>query len=233
MLDDSCINESLYKCLEKFEGATPGNNLKEREDSLIKPFTLLAKKLLYGGYFEVRNEYRIYIHTVEFYYHEEIEHPEPRILDEKVYHRNGKFKDPIDPRVVPYFPLMTLHSHWSGFDITFENGTEGHYYRASALIRKYAVYDINAMYKGEKGCYVKWVKTDKEERYDKSNKPIWDNRSSYLQYYLNGFSINGDYSGITWQKENNPDYSIVPIPDYRQNIDYDKTIGRKWAFKRK
>ena len=54
----------------------------------------------------------------------------------------------------PYFPIMSLHAHMSGFDITFES-EEGKY-RASALIRKYSVYKnvyTGKKWKEEKGLY--------------------------------------------------------------------------------
>ena len=112
-----------------------------------------------------------------------------------MYHRNGKFKssrskDPHD-RTVPYFPLMTLHSHWSGFDITFENPEKK--YRASVLIREYAIYDV------KERKYVYWDTKKKEYNYILSDKPIKDNRSSYLIYYINGFTIQeGQMTRIEW-----------------------------------
>lgn len=209
------LNETLKQCLENFQGAE-GSTKEERECSLTDPFRTLAKKFIYGGYIQVRNEYRIYIHTVEFYYHEEGD-KKTNVKDVIVYHRNGKFKD----REVPYFPLMTLHQHWSGFDITFENGAEGKEYRASALIRKYAVFDIKA------GKYVRWIKTANSEEYEKDDNPIWDNRSSYLQYYLNGFALDNRNSGIEWIDDDKDGYDEV-IPGCRKNVD-----ERKWAFKKK
>ena len=220
MINDEYIKKhKLLECLQEFKGATKtGNSAKEREKSLEEPFTLLAKKFIYGGYIQVRDEYKIYIHTVEFYYHEEEGMKGIKIEDDIVYHKNDKFNG----RDVPYFPLMTLHHHWSGFDITFENEAEGMKYRASALIRKYAVFDIKA------GKYVRWIKTANDEKYEKNDRPIWDNRSSYLQYYLNGFALDNRNSGIEWKDDDKDGYGEV-IPDYRKNVDRE----RKWAFKKK
>ena len=109
----------------------------ESESDLFGKFKRLADNFLYGGYIQVRNEYRIYIQTVEFYFHSE---KEDGIKDPIVYHRNGRELDEV-----PYFPLMTLHAHISGFDITFENPTLQ--YRASALIRAYEIKSKDGKYK--------------------------------------------------------------------------------------
>jgi len=135
IMANDCINlsENLYAILSKFNGAKEDPKVG-REEALNNAFRQLARKFLYGGYIRVRNEYAIFISKVEFYYHEEYT-SENGVRDSIVYHRDGRFVG----REVPYFPIMTLHSHWSGFDITFEKpGT----YRASALIRKYVVVDI-------------------------------------------------------------------------------------------
>ena len=58
----------------------------ESESDLFGKFKRLADNFLYGGYIQVRNEYRIYIQTVEFYFHSE---KEDGIKDPIVYHRNG------------------------------------------------------------------------------------------------------------------------------------------------
>ena len=135
LTEDFVKQHTLMECLRAFDGAN-GDTYETREINLNEQFEWLAKKMIYGGYIKVRNEYAIFIHTAEFYYHEELSHKGLQIKDEIVYHRNEKFHN----RQVPYFPLMTLHSHWSGFDITFENPQKK--YRASALIRKYAVFDF-------------------------------------------------------------------------------------------
>ena len=127
----------LLKQLKEFEkrylkGEIDNSNIAEHFESL-------AGHMLYGGYINVRDEYRIYIRTVEFYFHSEQE----GIHDPIVYHRNGRGLEEV-----PYFPLMTLNAHNSGFDITFES--EKSQYRASALIRSYEVINKN-------GQYLKWI----------------------------------------------------------------------------
>lgn len=151
--------------------------------SIENQFEDIAKTILYDGYIKIRDEYRVYIKTVEFYLHTEDGSPF-NISDPIVYHRNGKFPN----RVVPYFPLMTLHAHVSGFDITFENETLR--YRASALIRTYSIYDI------KKGVFVK----TKPEHFQESNKDKipYDGRSTYLYDFINGFPMTEECNGITW-----------------------------------
>ena len=204
---------TLMECLKEFDGAH-GDSLTEKLDSLEKPFEALAEKMIYGGFIKVRKEYAIFIHTLEFYYHEELNHDGLQIKDEIVYHRNDKFKG----RQVPYFPLMALHSHWSGFDITFENPEK--HYRASALIRKYAVYDI------QKKKFVHLDTKDGEVNYMLIDDPKFDGRSTYLQFYLNGFPIDGTGSGIEWKPFNNPYVGKVEKNKSRQNAhDHDN-----WAY---
>ena len=111
------IIKPLIECLKQFKGAPAGGDLNSRQKALEEDFALLAKKLLYGGLLICGN-YEIEIKLVEFYYHEEKEMGiEPRILDPIVYHRNGKY--PGNP--VTAFPIMSLHAHTSGYDITFED----------------------------------------------------------------------------------------------------------------
>lgn len=216
------ISKSLYNCLSGFNGAK-GSTSAEKHASLNASFELLAKKIIYGGFIKVRNEYAIFISNVEFYYHEEKGVAGERVLDKIVYHRNGKFVD----REVPYFPMMTLHSHWSGFDIAFEKKS-GHY-RASALIRKYVVLDLKTG---------KFLNLDTSNRTDDVGnieekiigeitqhlEPVVDDRSTYLQYYLNGFAFGGASSVIKWQDANLGDYYEVINVD-RRNAD-----AHKWGY---
>lgn len=59
-----------------------------------------------------------YIRTVEFYFHSE----KPNgIHDPIVYHRNIRDLEGNLMEKVPYFPIMSLHAHSSGYDITFES----------------------------------------------------------------------------------------------------------------
>ena len=212
---------SLFECLSSFDGAYE-TGTGSKEDSLLPPFTVLAQKMICGGFLRVRDEYAIFIHTVEFYYHEEKPFEKEVVGDEIVYHRNGRYVN----REVPYFPMMSLHSHWSGFDITFEN--EEKHYRASALIRKYVVFDLKKHL---------FIQLDTSFNTDHSKSPYYigkaipsevpfiDDRSSFLQYYLNGFSINGKGTDVMWQENNPTDYLDV------ENIARRNAGSRKWAFR--
>lgn len=135
---------------------------------------MLAPAFLYGGYIRIGKDYRVYIRTVEFYFHRE----DNIISDPIVYHRKGRYPDRDR---VPYFSLMSIHAHASGFDIAFEN--ERHQYRASALIRAYEIYD-------EKRKEFLLLKNGKKT----------DDRSTFLYDYLNGFSIH-EKMGIEWVSE--------------------------------
>jgi len=183
--------------------------------SLEQKFEDIARTILYDGYLKVRNDYRIYIKTVEFYMHAEEGSPF-NVSDPIVYHRNGKFHG----RMVPYFPLMSLHAHMSGFDITFEN--EKLLYRASALIRAYAVFDVKAN---------KFINL--------KNNCIYDDRSTYLYDYLNGFSC-GEQNEIVWVDQESTIEHVLNPPAPRRNVfEYDgenKTSERDkrlWSFTRK
>ena len=201
------LSKSLYECLNDFDGAK-GETRVIREESLLNPFKKLAKKMIYGGYFKVRMDYVIFIHTVEFYYHEEVGSEDVKIEDKIVYHRNGRYlrKMPdgsYKTMEVPFFPLMSLHSHWSGFDITFESSVGN--YRASALVRKYSIYDLNAkaFLKLDTARKKSWPIPESEKTkfvgvFSWQEKPYIDTRSSYLKYYLNGFSLNNMESDIEW-----------------------------------
>ena len=224
MLDYDYIKEhTLLDCLMEFKGV-PMNVImcrKEREDVITNEFNALAKKLLYGGYIMVGEEYRIEIKAIEFYFHEETISIN-QIEDPMVYHRNGKFPN----RTVPPLPIMTLHSHWSGFDIAFED-PDGQY-RASALIRAYAVYDIKG-----KG-YIKWdASANKDEKgrplgwFSLEKEPYIDSRSTYLQFYLNGFSMDGKSTRIEWKDDAEEGYGPIKS-GYRKNVE----PKRLWAFKR-
>jgi hypothetical protein len=156
-------------------------------ENLTNRFSNIAKTILYDGYIRVRNDYRVYIKTVEFYFHAENDSP-IKVYDPIVYHRNGRLG-----REVPYFPMLTLHAHMSGFDITFENPSLK--YRASALIREYAIYDENAK---------NFIKTKEEHKKDSNKDKIpYDNRSTFLYDFINGFSLTGGQNDIAWEDEEN------------------------------
>lgn len=218
---DYLKGHSLFDCLSLFDGAYETGAIS-KENSLSNSFSLLSQKILFGGYLRVRDEYAILIHTVEFYYHEEDSLKEEGVEDEIVYHRNGRYEN----REVPYFPMMSLHSHWSGFDITFENETK--HYRASALIRKYVVFDLKKH---------KFLQLDTSFKSNNSKKPYYigkmllgdqpfiDGRSSFLQYYLNGFSIDGKGSGIIWQENDEAEYLGV------ESVTRKNAGSHKWGFR--
>jgi hypothetical protein len=218
---DYVKDHSLFDCLSTFDGAYE-NKTVSKEDSLLAPFSTLAQKMIFGGFLRVRDEYAIFIHTVEFYYHEEEPLKEKVLEDEIVYHRDRRYEN----REVPYFPVMSLHSHWSGFDITFEN--EIKHYRASALIRKYVVFDL------KKHLFIQ-LDTSFNKDHSKSpyfigkvinsEMPFIDDRSSFLQYYLNGFSINGKASDILWQENDAAEFLNV------ESVARRNAGSRKWAFR--
>ena len=110
----------LSLLLKEFDGR--GLN----EELLTCEFEKIAKSAIYGGHFRVNDDFDIYIHEIEFYFHSENE-SESNIYDWAMYHRGPN---------VDYFPVVSLHPHRSGIDVTFER--EGAY-RASFLIRIYKI----------------------------------------------------------------------------------------------
>ena len=181
--------KTLKEELEEFEKQIIEQKINENADE-TKLQELFEKQLapafIYGGYIQVRNEFRVYIRTVEFYFHCE---KKIGIHDPIMYHRDGNgLKD------VPFFPLMTLHSHDSGFDITFES--EAGKYRASALIRAYEVIRIqdgkSLIWNTRENKFVE-AERDKEGCDTKDQKKVEINRyntqSTYLKKILNGFYI--------------------------------------------
>ena len=173
----------LYDKLKNFHNM----DVDEFNDTnLMNKFKDIAMTILYDGYIQVRNDYRIYIKTVEFYIHPEEDSPIRNTIDPDpiVYHRDYR-KGMFPCRKLPYFPLMTLHAHVSGLDITFEN--ENLKYRASALIRAYAIYDMSTK---------SFIETKK--KYKEGEAP-YDDRSTYLYDFINGFSlIEGNKNNIVW-----------------------------------
>ena len=216
----------LKERIEKFYSEIEQNGLNEK--SLFAAFKNLAPAFLYGGYIDVYNEFRVYIRTVEFYFHDEKERNEG-VIDPIVYHRNGRLYD--IPRV-PNFPLLSLHAHASGFDITFERGD----FRASALIRKYAV-----MYRDE-DSFKELV------RFRSTGKSKWeDDRSTYLYDIINGFSLDPECDKrIEWHDiqyieteedllEPNPRRNVFEYEKDKEMQDYkkkepNKADDRKWSF---
>lgn len=174
----------------------------------------LAEVFLYGGYINVRDQYHIYIRTVEFYYHEE----EGSIKDEKMYHRNNYRIE----GEIPYYRTLAFNSHDSGVDITFEN--EQKRIRAAVLIRAYEILDVNST------NWLIWNKA--KQQFQVSNgqeKPNYNTQSLYLKNFLNGFSSKGQ-----------PDIYWVDVP-FKEDVKQADIIavkrkglkdGREWGFRR-
>lgn len=211
----------LENLLVSFKGATT-------EEDLQKHFLELAKGFLYGGYIQVGDNYRIYIRTAEFYFHSE--KPEG-IHDPIVYHRNKRDKEGYLLHKVPYFPIMSLHAHSSGYDITFES--EAGEYRASALIRSYEVKDKDGsflLWNAEKGMFLK------------SEKYCYNPQSTFLYYVLNGFPLGSISNNIRWVDAPIMQNIELEIRN-RKNVFkseneylYEKIVGerceRPWSFTR-
>ena len=206
--------ETLIESLKQFEEKA---NTVSNETELQSIFKELAPAFLYGGYIQVHDEYRVFIRTVEFYFHSEKENG---IHDPIVYHRNGK-----DFVNVPYFPLMTLHAHSSGFDITFES--EAEQYRASALIRTYEVKDKD-------GKYMVWNK--EKSMFEETTEYGYNTQSTYLYALLNGFSL-GNNNNVKWIDAPRKQSSSA-MEKKRQNVyqfDSERNkvkCNRNWSFTR-
>ena len=159
-----------------------------------------------------------------------------KVEDKIVYHRDGRYRRINEagqsvPVQMPYYPLMSIHSHWSGFDISFENDDLG--YRASALIRKYIVYNLRTK-KSIKLETSKKSITDLSEEDLKlfvgtiyeQDIPYVDKRSQYLAYYLNGFSLEGGRSEVRWIDLKEPVGSELEKPQKGRQNAYD----HDWAY---
>ncbi len=186
----------LKEKLKKF------SSIGKKVEDLTKEFADLAPYFISGGYIKVREDYRIYPTTVEFYFHSE---DKDGVHDPIVYHRNNKYVQ----GEIPYFPMFTLHAHDSGYDITFENPAEK--YRASVLIRAYQVWDV------KQNCWLKWgTKEQQFRKYDeKEDETPINTQVLYLKYILNGFTM-GSGNLIDWfdaeKKEETKE------PDQRKNV---------------
>lgn len=213
-LSSKKLNMNLYEQLLNFKGA-------DNEDDLWREFRDLAHTFLYGGYINVNGQYKVFIRTVEFYFHSEMP---GGIKDPIVYHRNCR-----NLVTVPYFPTMTLHAHASGYDITFEN--EERHYRASALIRAYEVLDNN-------NNYLRWLPNeDGRGMFIKSINPCYDTQSTSLYYILNGFGLMNnnaiEWKDVSWVKT----LEIISKPrinvhKYNGNQKLKEKDYRKWSFTR-
>ena len=210
---------TLFEQLKAFD-ASHSDEVKQAYKELTGKFRILAKTFLYGGYIDVYGKYRIYPRTVEFYFHEE----DGIVKDWIVYHRNGNPRyDGVDD--VLFFPTMSLNTHDSGFDISFEN--EEKKYRASVLIRRYSVYDM------QKKAFIHMPRPEAAEK----KYPAWEEyRSTLLKSFLNGFSLCQE-SSVVWQDDFWGLDMKVKEPEPRQGvhkfIDGVRQEGmddRKWSF---
>ena len=210
--------EKLTEALTQFETKAKAVSNETELQSIFKE---LAPAFLYGGYIQIRDDYKVYIRTVEFYFHSE---KADGIHDPIVYHRNGK-----DIENVPYFPLMTLNAHASGFDITFEN--EAGHYRASALIRSYEV-------KNKANEYLTWDK--KNCKFVNTKEYGYNKQSTFLYALLNGFPL-GRENNIMWVNSPRESKEVPGKP--RQNVFQSESekvykpikgsrCKREWSFTR-
>ena len=207
----------LIEVLNRFKGAI------DTEKPLEKQFEEIATYLLTGGYLLCNNKYRLYITSVEFYYHEEVESA-GRIEDPIMYHRNKRNHYINDFEELEYFPVGTFYPHESGVDITFECPGK---YRASALIREF--YITRADNPNE---YHNWKYYSPKSGWGKERSI--DIRPSYVYEWLfNGLEMGK--STFYWVDEANHSVKVNPNPQKRKNV-YAKTAGeeekrnRPWRY---
>lgn len=194
-------------------------------DKLESEFKKLASTFLYGGFINVNDIFRIYLTTVEFYFH--CEQKGKFIYDPIVYHRNNQTRK--DHEELPYFPLGALNMHRSGIDITFEKENE---YRASVLVRCFEVYNYNS-----------------PER-----KLECEKRSTYIYDFLQGGATLLDGINIKWEDAptksdeeqfiigkrvnvarfkrdtKDIDWEKIPVPNSLEKYESDE---RLWSFTRR
>lgn len=197
----------------------------------------LAKVFLFGGYIKIREEYCIYLRTVEFYYHEE----DGEEKDPIMYHRNNYHVD----GEIPYFKPLSFNSHDTGVDITFEN--EEKHIRASVLIRAYEVWDCTQK------CWLLWNPAEQQfQTFDKVHEqykdktPKYNTQSMYVKKLLNGFTSSGQ-ADITWENVDFDEKQKISNIRRQGVYEYEKepyAFGRwnkvtplrredkKWAFRR-
>ena len=205
------------------------NKFYESGEVLEARMKNLSKYFLYGGYINVRNQYHIYIKTVEFYYHEE----EGNIKDPIMYHRNNYFVEGD----IPYFTPLSFNSHDTGVDITFEN--ERKQIRASVLIRAYEVFDC------KHGIQLVWNPAAEQFQEHIEGKTKYNTQCLYLKRILNGFTSEGT-PDITWEDDlfnlkDVSDKDITPIrrqgvykslDNKRYKANRGKKDEREWGFRR-
>ena len=222
------MNTILKEQIEKFYAS--GEKLETRMMNLAKYF-------LCGGYVNVRNQYHIYIKTVEFYYHEE----EGEIKDPIMYHRNNYFVQ----GAIPYFTPLSFNSHDTGVDITFENAEKK--IRASVLIRAYEVFKVLDCENGIRLVWNPAAEQFQEYVEDKTKfKTKYNTQCLYLKRILNGFTSE-ETPDIIWMDDDsfNPedihDKDITPVRrqgvyessnNDRYEANREKKDERKWGFRR-
>ena len=222
----------MIDILKQFKGVVDIPTEKEKLDSLDEQFRLMAKELLYGGYFLIEGKKRLYLDDIEFYYHEETA---DGLKDPIMYHTNeneGKGKD------IPYFELGRLNLHVSGVDVTFENPDK--HYRASFLIRGFHIgcsaYDPHAydshsthvysemLYMGVplgKTIEIKWVNEKQPEKETYIPKGEWRQNVAEYEYK------EGKYSKIECKEKD-----FDPDKYFRYSGHVFKKCARKWRFKK-
>ena len=205
------ISMKLGTMLSGFSGAQ-GETRKDREKSLIPAFQQIAAKMLYGGHFVVTDGNnnvirRVYLHNVEFYYHEE---KDGLLKDYIVYHRNPENPEKTPNPIAP-FPIGSLHTHVSGVDITFEDNRrpDDPAYRASALIRAFRVEEL--------------VKST-----GLSFSQEVDNRSTYFYNALfMGVDVLDSGVSVYWH-DNEVKQSVIPQSTFRRNVgEFEEKIHKK------
>ena len=185
--------KTLANLLREFDG----RHLMEPQ--LTEQFEMIAKAAIYGGHFRVNDEYNVYIVEVEFYFHSE-DDAISSVHDFAMYHR-GK---------VDWFPIGSLHPYRSGIDVTFERKGA---YRASFLIRKYAIEDkmistpsyLPEDLIGYTGCIlgdgpkIEWVDTNYDDiplkKHPRIKVRAYDNRGTSL----NDDNGNKQYDNRLWR----------------------------------
>lgn len=101
-------------------------------------------------------------------------------------------------------------------------------------IREFAVFDRHV---GENGSWVYWSTGEDNGvgRYSPQPTPKFDDRSTYLQFFLNGFSIDGTSNRVIWKDFKSAEYG-KPTIKTRRNVFKDKEkkvpCDRPWAFRR-
>lgn len=236
------LTESLEVAIQNFQDKILSFIEKAHDESnLVDPMNQLAKQLLYGGYIHVTSptvNRRIYLHAVEFYYHEADSvsvHKDSRITDYVMYHipdfvitkkERDKFTS-VQKEMSDWnetlFPVGTLVGHTSGIDLTFEDVKDR--YRASVLFREYIVVEDNQI-----------------------DDAVVNSRSTFLKdELLHAISVFDSDSPLSIQWVNDPYDGVLDIEDKvrtgvnKKTYDKDKkevveekvSDGRNWHFKRK